>query len=200
MDWYEDEVVRVEKESEKLSYQPETVFYGSSSINLWPTLYADFEEFKPVNLGFGGSTIAACSWFFDRIMAQINSAKAIVIYAGDNDLGDGRSPMEVCLHYRQLVGQARVKFGDVPLYFISIKPSLQRWELISEIRTANQLILNETENDPNQHYIDIFPSMLNEQGKPSKVFFEQDGLHLSLLGYELWEKIIKNALKLPSKD
>ncbi|KAA0992415.1 GDSL-type esterase/lipase family protein [Dyadobacter aurulentus] len=197
MDWYEDEVLRVEKEAVKLAYQPETVFYGSSSINLWRTLYADFEDAKPVNLGFGGSTMAACTWFFDRIMTQIGPAKAMVIYAGDNDLGDGRNPMEVCLHYRQLIGQVRQKFGSIPCYYISIKPSLQRWEIISQIRAANRLILDVINGDPDQHYIDVFPAMLDEQGTPSRVLFEQDGLHLSPAGYELWKTRIRKSLNLP---
>jgi lysophospholipase L1-like esterase len=196
MNWYEDEVKRVEKESEKLAFKPETVFYGSSSINLWTSLYSDFENIKPINLGFGGSTLAACSWFFDRIMAQISSAKTIILYAGDNDLGDGRNPMEVCLYYRQLIGQVREKFGDVPCYYISIKPSIQRWEIIAEIMMANRLIREEIDKDPNQHYIDIFPVMLDAQGAPSRELFEPDGLHLSPLGYALWKTTIKNALML----
>ena len=200
MHWYEDEVLRVERESEKLLYQPETLFYGSSSITLWTTLYSDFKDVKPLNLGFGGSTMAACTWFFDRIMAQVSAANAIVIYAGDNDLGDGRNAMEVCLNYRQLISLVRQKFGDIPCYYISIKPSLQRWEIIAQIKTANRLILEEIEKDPNQHYIDIFPQMLDEQGVPSKDFFEQDGLHLSSSGYALWKKAVRNALNLPDHD
>ena len=200
MNWYEDEVQRVEKESEKLSFQPETLFYGSSSINLWTTLYSDFEDIKPINLGFGGSTLAACSWFFDRIMAQVKSAKTVIIYAGDNDLGDGRNPMEVCLYYRQLIGQIRAKFGDIPCYYISIKPSLQRWEIIAEIRTANRLILEEINEDPNQHYINIFPAMLDDQGTPVRTLFEPDGLHLSPAGYAVWTQEIRKALNLPTND
>lgn len=196
MNWYEDEVKRVEKESEKLSFKPETLFYGSSSINLWSTLYEDFEEIKPINLGFGGSTLAACSWFFDRIMAQVDSAKTIILYAGDNDLGDGRNPMEVCLYYRQLITQIRNRFGHIPCYYISIKPSIQRWEIISEIMTANRLIREEIETDPDQHYIDIFPQMLDAHETPMKELFEPDGLHLSPAGYDVWKKTIKEALTL----
>ncbi|CAG5067851.1 hypothetical protein DYBT9623_00578 [Dyadobacter sp. CECT 9623] len=197
MEWYEDEVLRVEKEAENLPYQPETIFYGSSSINLWNTLYEDFADVKPINLGFGGSTLAACTWFFDRIMKQIEAAKTVIIYAGDNDLGDGRNPVEVCLYYRQLVGQVRQRFGDIPCYYISIKPSLQRWEIISQIRAANRLILDVIDTDPNQHYIDIFPAMLDEQDTPARTLFEQDGLHMTPEGYEIWTEKIRNALNLP---
>ena len=195
MNWYEDEVVRVEKERNKLHCEPEMLFYGSSSLTLWTTLYQDFDNKKPLNLGFGGSTIAACSWFFERIVAPVTSAKKIILYAGDNDLGDGRNPEEVCLFYRLLVGQIRKTFGNIPVYYISIKPSLHRWEIIGKIKAANRLIREETQTDPFQHFIDVFPLMLNVQGTPSKSLFEADGLHLSQEGYILWAKAINDFIE-----
>lgn len=190
MIWYEDEVKRVEQEYKNLSYKPEAIFFGSSSITLWNTLYNDFEGFKPVNLGFGGSTLAACVWFFDRIMAPVTSAKCIIIYAGDNDLGDGRLPQEVCIFYRQLMELIRKKFGNIPCYYISIKPSIQRWSIIDQIIETNELIQAEIIKDPDQHYIDIFSGMMNDQNSPSSSFFEPDGLHLSTKGYALWKKLL----------
>ena len=190
MIWYEDEVKRVEQEYNNLSYKPEAIFFGSSSITLWHTLYTDFEDFKPVNLGFGGSTLAACVWFFDRILAPVTSAKCIIIYAGDNDLGDGRLPQEACLFYRQLIDLIRKKFGNIPCYYISIKPSIQRWSIIKQIVETNELIQAEIIKDPHQHYIDLFPEMLNYQDYPRASLFEQDGLHLSAKGYALWKKIL----------
>jgi len=194
MIWYEEEVLRVEKVLSNLEYLPETVFYGSSTFTLWETLHTDFEEFKPVNLGFGGSTLGACAWFFDRIFAPVTSLKSILIYAGDNDLGDGRQPEEVCIFYRQLICSIREKFGNIPCSFISIKPSLQRWNIIEQIKSANALIKAVTEEDEFQHYIDIFPETLNAEGYPKKSFFEEDGLHLSTEGYAAWKEVIKRNI------
>ncbi len=196
MVWYEDEVQRVENEVRNLVYAPETLFYGSSSFTLWNALYSDFAGCKPVNLGFGGSTIAACSWFFDRIVKPVTSAKRIVIYAGDNDLGDGRNPEEVYLFYKLLVMQVRKEFGGIPCYYISIKPSLQRWDIIGKIKTANRLVRMEAASDSLQNYIDIFSLMLNSQGVPSRLLLEPDGLHLSPAGYEIWKKAIHEAIGL----
>lgn len=198
MNWYEDEVQRVEKECAGLSYKPETIFYGSSSFTLWNTLYTDFAEFKPVNLGFGGSTLAACAWFFDRILAPVTSAKCIIIYAGDNDIGDGRNPQEVCLFYRQLMHQIRSTFGNIPCFYISIKPSLQRWQLVDRLKETNELILNETSHDPHQKFVNLFPDMLNYQDYPRASLFEQDGLHLSTKGYTLWKTILMKEVFMKS--
>lgn len=199
MVWYEEEVRRVEQEYLKLSAPPETVFFGSSSFTLWDSLYEDFAALKPINLGFGGSTIAACNWFFDRIMKPLGPVQRIIIYAGDNDLGDGRHPTEVCLFYRQLIGHIRQRFGGIPSYYIAIKPSVQRWQIIADIRLANKLIRTETIADPLQHYIDIFGPMLTDTGLPEETLFEEDGLHLSRKGYALWQKIIlENLNDLPN--
>ena len=190
MFWYEEEVVRLENELSRLSYSPETIFYGSSTFTLWETLYSDFEEFKPMNIGFGGSTLAACAWFYERILTPVTSAKTILIYAGDNDLGDGRLPEEVCLFYQQLISRIRGQFGNISCYFISIKPSIKRWEIIEHIKSANNLIKAVVDQDENLYYIDIFQETLNEQGFPRQELFEADGLHLSQAGYAVWKEII----------
>lgn len=157
-------------------------------------MYQDFAELKPINLGFGGSTLAACVWFFERIMTTVTTPQRFVVYAGDNDLGDGRHPTEVLLFYRQLIRLVRDRFGAIPCFFVSIKPSIQRWEIIDSIRTANELIREETGKDTQQHYIDIFPHMVNYQGYPRKSLFEADGLHLSGDGYAIWKKLISEHI------
>ncbi|QRR00558.1 GDSL-type esterase/lipase family protein [Dyadobacter sandarakinus] len=199
MDWYEQEVERVVAERDQLAYKPETIFYGSSSFTKWETLYHDFSGYKPVNLGFGGSTLAACCWFFDRIVAPLPAPQRIVIYAGDNDLGDGRNPEEVFIFYRDLMRQITEVFGEVPCYYISIKPSLQRWNIIGAIRELNRLIQDEVRRHESQHYIDITQQMLTAGGTPDPALFEEDGLHLSPKGYTCWTRIIKAALGAPAQ-
>jgi lysophospholipase L1-like esterase len=190
MYWYEDEVKGLEKERLKLTHEPSTLFYGSSSIRLWDTLFDDFKSFNPINLGFGGSTLAACSWFFDRVVAPYD-AKSIVIYAGDNDLGDGRHPEEIFIFFEQLANQIAQRFGEIPCYYVSIKPSIARWDLINSLRYTNNIIENEiVKRDDNWKFINIYNKMLNKDGYPDKEYFQSDGLHLSKKGYALWKQAI----------
>ena len=194
MYWYEDEVKRLENDRDKMGYEPESIFYGSSSIRLWTTLYADFEDIKPINLGFGGSTLAACDWFFERIMQPFNP-KRMIIYAGDNDLGDGRHPEEVLIFFQELAVKIEKRFGNLNCYFISLKPSLSRWGIVDQFIQANNLIESEINKyDKNWHFIDVFTQMVDETGHPKNDFFVTDGLHLSEKGYELWKEAIYNSL------
>lgn len=190
MYWYEDEVKRLEKDSLKISYNADTIFYGSSSIRLWTTLYDDFKDLKPVNLGFGGSTLAACVWFFERVMQPFHP-KQLVIYAGDNDLGDGRHPEEIFIFFQQLVVKTRERFGDIPCYFVSLKPSISRWNIVDQFKFTNNLIETEiVKHDDNWRFIDVFKRMLDPSGRLKKEYFLSDGLHLSEAGYTVWRDVI----------
>ena len=194
MVWYENEVQRLEKERTELTYDPQLLFYGSSSIRLWETLYDDFADYKPVNLGFGGSTLAACDWFFDRLVAPFHP-NSIIVYAGDNDLGDGRHPEEVFIFFQQLVARSRRQFGDIPLAYISVKPSISRWNIVDSIRYTNKIIEEEIKRQSdNLHFINIYTRMTDNAGYPKREFLDPDGLHINEKGYALWKGIIRQYL------
>ncbi|MGZ3871516.1 MAG: GDSL-type esterase/lipase family protein [Mucilaginibacter sp.] len=194
MFWYEDDIRRLENKRQQQTAEPETLFYGSSSITQWTTLKQDFADLKPVNLGFGGSTLAACVWFFDRVMAGFRP-KRLIIYAGDNDLADGRHPEEIFIFFQQLAVRAGNCFEAVPCYYISLKPSPSRWHLAGQFRFTNTLIKQEIATHlPDWHYIDVFDAMLAADGRPRGQYFLPDGLHLSESGYEVWTGLIKQEL------
>jgi lysophospholipase L1-like esterase len=194
MVWYENEVQRLEKERTELTYDPKLLFYGSSSIRLWETLYDDFADYKPVNLGFGGSTLAACDWFFDRLVAPFHP-NSIIVYAGDNDLGDGRHPEEVFIFFQQLVARSRRQFGDIPLAYISVKPSISRWNIVDSIRYCNKIIEEEIKRQAdNLTFINIYNRMTDNAGYPKREFLDPDGLHINEKGYALWKGIIRQYL------
>ncbi|MBE7171919.1 MAG: GDSL family lipase [Williamsia sp.] len=194
MYWYEDEVKRLENDRLTIGYDPETLFFGSSSVRLWTSLYEDFKELKPANLGFGGSTLAACVWFFERIMLPYRPKK-LVVYAGDNDLGDGRHPEEVFIFFLQLTAKIEARFGNLPCYFISLKPSLSRWDMADQYIYTNRLIQNTIRESSSWQFIDVFEKMLNGAGEPDGECFVDDGLHLSEKGYQLWREVIGSQIR-----
>jgi lysophospholipase L1-like esterase len=191
MFWYNDEVAGIEN----LPVKPRSdnkkriVFYGSSSLRLWSTLESDFPELDIVNQSFGGSTLAACCWFFKRLVAD-QSPDALVIYAGDNDLGDGRHPEEVFLFFKNMMALIQQYCGDIPVAFVSVKPGLSRQYHADSIQYTNKIIKNEIDRvHPNCTFVSIYDEML-VNGLPDSRLYEADGLHLSELGYQLWKEIL----------
>lgn len=191
MFWYHEELERIERKKKRLKHKPGLVFYGSSSFNLWNDIPKLFKEFTPFNIAFGGSTLAACSWFYKKNFKGL-APDAVMIYAGDNDLGDGRHPEEVVLFFRTLLFQIRQDYGNIPVTFVSIKPSPSRWYLEGSIRYTNSNIKKITKEDKNFYFVDIYEAMLDASGKPNNNYFIEDGLHLNKKGYKVWYDIIKN--------
>ncbi|AQG82581.1 SGNH/GDSL hydrolase family protein [Spirosoma montaniterrae] len=161
------------------------VFYGSSTIRLWETLEQDFSQLHLLNLGFGGSTLAACAWHFERLVVPAQP-RAVILYAGDNDLGENRQPEEVYLFFCALAEKMQRYLPGVPVWFISIKPSPARWSIIEHIQKANTLIASEIARLPNAEFLDLSAMMLTGQGQPRTELYQPDGLHLNANGYALW--------------
>ena len=150
--------------------------------------------YKVANLGFGGSTLAACVWFFERIMVHYKP-KVLLVYAGDNDLGDGRNPEEIFIFFQQLMVKVALRFGDIPCYFISLKPSMARWHMEDQFLYTNNLIESEIiKQQANWKFIDVYKSMLDKSGKPNPDYYESDSLHLNKIGYQLWKNLINTFI------
>src|SRR5688500_13979359 len=141
------------------------LFVGSSSIRLWTTLAKDFPELPVINRGFGGSQIADSIRYAPRIVLPYRP-KTIVLYAGDNDIAEGKSPEQVLTDFKAFVETVRAELPTTRILFISIKPSTARWHLIDKIRDANRLVREFTAKGERLGFIDIFTPMLGDDGKP----------------------------------
>src|SRR4051812_43346941 len=96
-----------------------TLFYGSSSMRLWPRLQKEFPGVTIENWGFGGSTLAACAHLFERAIVP-RQPRAIVFYAGDNDLFLGANPEEVWDSLVRLLDLRDHHLGAIPFAFLSL--------------------------------------------------------------------------------
>jgi lysophospholipase L1-like esterase len=193
---WESAIAAFEKEDAK-SRPPKgaVLFVGSSSIRLWK-LDKSFPNLTTINRGFGGSQIADSVHFADRIVTK-HEPRTVVLYAGDNDLAKGKSPEEVAKDFGSFVKVLREKLPGTKILYIGIKPSIKRWNLIESVRKANSLINEQCQNDERLVYVDPFPAMLGEDGKPRPELFVKDGLHLSEAGYEVWTKLLMPHLPKP---
>jgi lysophospholipase L1-like esterase len=191
MQWYEEEVAWMEARWRQQPPLPgAVVFYGSSSVRLWASLADDFPDLTVVNAGFGGSTLAACAHFAERLVVPLRP-RSLLVYAGDNDLGDGRSPADVLGSFRALTARLDQHLPGLRLGFLSIKPSPARWPLLGAIREANRLIREELTRRTGAFFIDLVAPMLGADGRPRVELYAEDGLHLSAAGYRLWREVVE---------
>lgn len=205
----EDDGDRWEKEIQNLetkfrsdrSQEGGILFVGSSSIRLW-NLKESFPDADTVNHGFGGSVLADSVQFFDRIVIPVKP-RAIILYAGDNDIAQGKSPETVLHDFQQFHKRTREAFPNAPVYFLSIKPSLKRWTLRDQMQTANRKIAEFCKTGEKAVFVDVWSVMLQEDGTPRPQLFAEDGLHLNSAGYALWTEVLtkqfRDDLLLPAK-
>lgn len=171
------------------------LFVGSSSIRMWE-LDTSWPDLNAINRGFGGSTIYDSITFFDRIIEPYEP-KAIVVYAGDNDVAKGLSVDEVVADYLTLSGMVDARLPNTPLIYIAIKPSLKRWEMWPDMKAVNDRIAAICAEDPNDtlYFADIAAPMLDTaDGAPNPGLFLKDGLHLNPEGYKVWKGVVDPLL------
>ena len=123
-------------------------------------------------------------------MEPYREVKSMVIYAGDNDLGQGSSALAVKNAFLQLLDKVATRFGQIPVFFVSIKPSPSKQSIFETIVESNRLIREELKKRDNLHYIDIFTPMLTSLGHGNPDYFLEDMLHMNEAGYQVWTDIM----------
>jgi lysophospholipase L1-like esterase len=166
------------------------VFVGSSTVRMWKNLSQDFSQLPEiVNRGFGGSTLADCSLFARDLVVRYRP-RQVLVYAGDNDLAEGRTPLQVLESFAHFANTVRAELPETRISFISVKPSPSREHLLPQVRETNNVIAAYLNRLPNSEYIDIYTPMIGADGRPRPELFLGDRLHLTDEGYRLWRSII----------
>ncbi len=168
------------------------LFIGSSSIRMWD-VEKSFAELPVVNRGFGGSQIEDSTHFAERIIGA-HEPRAVVFYAGDNDIGLGKSAETVASHFEQFVAKVRGKLPETQIFFIAIKPSVSRWKHFETQRAANERIRAFCERGPQLTFVDVVQPMLGKDGQPRAELFLKDKLHMTAAGYKVWNDILRPQL------
>ncbi len=187
-DW-EKEISAMEAKAEKAEHAKDGyLFVGSSSIRMWD-LKKSFPELATINHGFGGSELSDSLQFADRIVIPFQP-KVVFLYAGDNDIGNGKSAEVVVKDFVTFAARLRAALPETQVVFLPIKPSLKRWTLWPEMKKANLEIEMFTKTMDHLHYLDTATPMLGADGKPMADLFKSDGLHMTEKGYALWNKVV----------
>jgi lysophospholipase L1-like esterase len=117
--------------------------------------------------------------------------KQIVIYSGENDIAGGNvQAPEVLERFQDVFQSIRQELPQVPVVFVSIKPSPSRIKYTPIIEESNKLIKQYLKKQPKTRYVDVYKPMLRKNGKPMPEIFTKDSLHMNQQGYQIWQKKI----------
>lgn len=184
-------------EQDKLSPPPTNaiLFIGSSSFTMWYDVREQFPDYTIINRGFGGSTLEDLIRYVENIVYPYNP-KQIVIYCGENDFAssDTISVQIVAERFTHLYHLIVIKYPDIKISYVSMKPSPSRWHLSPKFIDGNRFIKQFLEAKPNTSFINVWDKMLNSSGMPDSSIFLDDMLHMNSEGYRIWQKAIKPHL------
>jgi len=170
------------------------LFVGSSSIRLWNDLEKQFEDpVAIVKRGFGGSRLQDTTDHLQRLVLPYKP-RVVVVYAGDNDLAEGRTPQQVLQSFADFVAGVHAALPSTRIAFVSIKPSPLRLRLMQLAAETNGLIAAFCSSDARLDYINVYSPMLGPDGRPREELFQPDRLHLNAQGYALWKSVIAEHL------
>lgn len=175
------------------------VFVGSSTIRRWPHLAQDFGQTPAtviLNRGFGGSTLAECSVLVPELVWRYRP-KHVVVYAGDNDIAQGVSPLQILDSFARFATAVRAELPDTRITFVSVKPSPSREKWLPQMRETNNIVAAYLNTLANSDYVDVFTPMLGPDGRARPELFVADRLHMNAAGYALWQSLIGPRLLSP---
>jgi lysophospholipase L1-like esterase len=185
------------KKQDSISFPPKNaiLFIGSSSFTNWKDVQDYFPGQAIINRGFGGSTLLD-QLRYEKDIIFPYQPKQIVIYCGENDLASSDSIQAGMVYerFKTLFIDIRDKMPNVPIAFISLKPSPSRRHLMEKMDRANIFVGAFLNMQKNTVFIDVYHKMLNEAGQPLPEIFLDDSLHMNAKGYAIWQKLIEPYL------
>ena len=169
------------------------LFIGSSSIQLWDTMAADFPDVRVRNRGLGGAQISDLLVHFDRLVLP-HQARLIVFYAGTNDLAAGKSPEQVAADFREFCARVHAALPAARVLCLSAQLNPARWALRDKFTLLNLYFAAYCTADPRRLYVETNVPMLTPEGNARSGFFREDQLHLSPAGYAVWRRLLTPLL------
>ena len=170
------------------------LFTGSSSIRKWDDLERTFASYVVLNRGIGGAIVNDITFYLNDIVFPYHP-RQIVLYVGENDLPDEASTADSVLQRTErLFHLIRNKLPDVPIVYISMKPSPSREKFQQKAIEANALIKDFLSKEKQTVFIDVFHAMLTADGKTRPELFVSDMLHMNAKGYQIWKELVEPHL------
>lgn len=169
---------------------------GGSNARRWTDVNDHFPKHQVINRGFGGARLSEVYHFVDRIVLPYKP-KTILVNAGGNDLGAGKSPKQIRETARALIAKVRTSLPDTRIYFLGL-PIMKRASANPKDRAVVMAMNNQlaelARSEENVAFIDLVPAFLGDDGKYRPELFVKDGVHFSPKGYAIIAKLLSEKL------
>ena len=167
---------------------------GSSSIENWKNSATDLQPMTTYNHGIGGTTVEMWRDSLNQRLVYPYSPKIVVYYVGVNNMKDGvNTGQETGEMLVEMFNDVHAHLPNTHIYYILVNelPGFRNRQ--AQFDVANSICLNyEAEHSSYFTAINAGTGLLKSNGEPNQAYFLFDGIHMSLAGYAIWGKVIKD--------
>ncbi|TWT71911.1 hypothetical protein Pan14r_42280 [Crateriforma conspicua] len=193
---WEDDIAKLEKLDAQSSDPPGAIlFIGSSSVRRWTTIDEDMAPYLPIRRGYGGARYRDLAHFATRLIRPHDYRAIVMFVANDVSGGDNDATVDQIEGWvDSILDVAQQHSPGKPVFIIEITPAPKRWSVYAKIRQVNDRLREICLTRPDTYFIETAEHYLDRHNQPVMRFFDDDRLHLSDEGYDLWSKLIRRKL------
>ncbi len=167
------------------------VFIGDS-LTGWFDWQRRFPAYTVTNLGISGETVEGMLERRDRIRAQIHDPDVIFLMTGINNIA--MEQHDITGPFREIVRNLTTWYKKSKVVVQSILPAELVWINNNIIKDTNRC-LEQIARDYGAEYLDVFSLFVDSHGSPKSKYLQEDGVHLSSKGYDVWTNEVERFLK-----
>jgi len=166
------------------------VFIGDS-LTEWYNWQKRFPEHRITNLGISGEPVESLLDRWDRIRASIDDPDFIFLMTGINNIT--LEQYDITGPYREIVRNLSTWYKKSKVVIQSILPVALEWISNNSIRETNRH-LEQIACEFRVEYLDIYGLFIDSKGNPKNEYLQDDGVHLSRKGYDVWANEVERFL------
>ena len=169
---------------------------GSSSIENWKNSGTDLQPMTTYNHGIGGTTVEMWRDKLNQRLVYPYSPKIIVYYVGVNNMKDGvNTGTETGTWLTQMFDDVHAHLPNTHIYYILVNKLPGFLNRQPQFDIANNICLEyETAHSEYFTTLNAGKDLVKANGTPNQAYFLTDGIHMSLAGYAIWGKFVKDKL------
>ncbi len=169
---------------------PLKIFFLGDSLTEFFDWQARFPAHDVLNLGLAGETVQGLSARIRRIMGSATVPDVIFIMTGINNIA--LEDYEVLPNYERILRSLKLAYPSAVIIVQSVLPAAM-WVDNNRIEAIN-FELMELSKKIGLSFLDVHESFVDEVGRPRADYLQEDGVHLSEKGYEVWSSRVENLL------
>jgi lysophospholipase L1-like esterase len=182
----------VETSAKDPIYAMKNIVFIGDSLTEWYNWQKRFPEYRITNLGISGEPVESLLERRDRIRASIDKPCFIFLMTGINNIAVEQ--YDIIGPYREIVRNLATWYKQTKVVIQSILPVSLEWISNNAIRDTNGH-LKQIAREFNVEYLDVYTLFVDSKGNAKKEYLQDDGVHLSSKGYDVWANEVERLLK-----